>query len=166
MDIMENKQKTKICLNWIVVVLYLAVIFYFSSQDATKSHVTSSRLLEYLDFLIVLIPEFIKKFASFVFVSAEAVLRKAAHFTEYLILALVFYKAVFASGVKWGKSVLITFVFCLLYAVSDEVHQLFVPGRAFQITDILIDAFGASVGIGIIYVKKHISKHEYGEKEA
>ncbi len=157
MDTIKNKQKIKFYLNWIIVVLYLAVIFYFSNQDATKSHITSSRFLEYLDFLIIFVPDFVKNFASLIFDSAEAVLRTIAHFMEYLILALIFYKAVFASGVKLRKSMLVTFVFCLLYAISDEIHQLFVPGRAFQITDILIDTLGASVGIGIILFKKHIS---------
>jgi VanZ family protein len=43
-------------------------------------------------------------------------------------------------------------VFCVLYAVSDEVHQLFVPGRGAQVTDVLIDNAGAFVGIGIYEV--------------
>ncbi len=39
--------------------------------------------------------------------------------------------------------------FVILYAVSDEVHQLFVPGRGGQLTDVIIDTAGAGAGLGI-----------------
>ena len=38
-------------------------------------------------------------------------------------------------------------MFCSLYAISDEVHQLFVPGRGAQVKDVFIDIAGAAVGI-------------------
>jgi VanZ family protein len=43
-------------------------------------------------------------------------------------------------------------VFCILYAISDEVHQLFVLGRGAQVVDVLIDSLGAFVGIGMYRV--------------
>lgn len=39
---------------------------------------------------------------------------------------------------------------CIVYAVSDEIHQLFVPGRGAQVKDVMIDSTGAFAGI-IIY---------------
>ena len=33
--------------------------------------------------------------------------------------------------------------------MTDEIHQIFVPGRAFQVTDILVDSAGALLGIGV-----------------
>jgi VanZ family protein len=62
------------------------------------------------------------------------------------------------SGVKVKKSFIITFIFCFLYAVSDEVHQIFVPGRAFAIRDIIIDTSGAALGLGIIALFKKAFK--------
>jgi len=52
---------------------------------------------------------------------------------------------------------IVTLIFCFLYAVSDEVHQIFVPGRAFAVGDIIIDTLGAALGIIVIYFKNLIS---------
>ncbi len=44
---------------------------------------------------------------------------------------------------------------CVLYAIFDEIHQLYVPGRSGEIIEVLIDSVGAGVGIGLqtMYVK-------------
>ncbi|NSW90255.1 MAG: VanZ family protein [Firmicutes bacterium] len=157
MKLKKNKQKIKIYIRWVVVVLYLAMIFYFSSQDGTKSHKVSSELLQYLKFLVVLIPERIQRYLSGTYRNMEFILRKAAHFTEYFILSFVFYRAMVISEVRVKKSMIVTLVFCFLYAVSDEVHQVFVPGRAFAVGDIIIDTLGAALGIIVIFFKNLIS---------
>lgn len=46
-------------------------------------------------------------------------------------------------------------LFCLLYAVSDEVHQLFVPGRAAQWQDVIVDALGFVPGIAAVWLFLH-----------
>jgi len=53
------------------------------------------------------------------------------------------------SGVNEYRSVVLALGICVLFAISDEVHQLFVPGRGGQVSDVLIDSAGASVGLGI-----------------
>lgn len=55
---------------------------------------------------------------------------------------------------------------CLLYAVTDEFHQSFVPGRTSLASDIIVDFAGASIGLGLFYLfyykiyKRHILKNE------
>ncbi|MGV8147186.1 MAG: VanZ family protein [Alkaliphilus sp.] len=49
----------------------------------------------------------------------------------------------------------LTLLVCVLYAISDETHQIFVPGRSAQVSDILIDSVGAAVGI-LIYLGMRI----------
>jgi len=144
----ENfKSKKMKYFHWTIVVLYMAMIYYFSSQDGAKSHEVSSRLLEYLKFLALYVPEGLLDFFSGVGKNHEYILRKCAHFTEYLILSLIVYKAMRASEISFKKSILLTFIICFVYAVSDEVHQYFVPGRAFAVTDIMIDTAGAILGL-------------------
>jgi len=46
-----------------------------------------------------------------------------------------------------NKSILISIIICIIYATSDEIHQLFVPGRSCQLLDILIDTIGSVIGI-------------------
>lgn len=53
------------------------------------------------------------------------------------------------SGVDRSKRIAIALLTCVLYAISDEVHQSFVPGRGAQVKDVLIDSAGAIVGIGM-----------------
>jgi len=52
-------------------------------------------------------------------------------------------------------------VFCVLYAISDETHQIFVPGRSAQISDVLIDSVGAIVGILMYLVLARIKLKRY-----
>ena len=59
---------------------------------------------------------------------------------------------------KLEKRWYIALVFCFFYAVSDEVHQLFIPRRSFQITDILIDTIGASIAFIPIILKNKFRK--------
>jgi VanZ family protein len=52
-------------------------------------------------------------------------------------------------GIDGYRRILIALGVCMLYAASDEVHQIFIPGRGAQVKDVLIDSAGAFVGIGI-----------------
>ena len=157
-DVNIQKKNTKyiICFYWTILVLYLAIIYFFSSQNGAKSHEVSAGLLQYLKVLILFIPGNMLEFLSGVVKNYEYVLRKTAHFTEYLVLALIFYKAIVVSSAKTKNSLKITLIFCFLYAVSDEVHQIFVSGRAFAVKDIIIDTAGATLGVSTIYLTKFI----------
>ena len=53
------------------------------------------------------------------------------------------------SGMRRTKSFAFCIAFCILYAASDELHQLFVDGRGAQVKDVLIDSAGSIVGVGI-----------------
>lgn len=82
-------------------------------------------------------------------------LRKSAHFIEFGILGLL---ATISAGIfkvfkdryiiRAGAAAL----FCCLYAVTDEFHQLFIPGRVCSAIDVIIDFSGAVVFIGIITI--------------
>ena len=75
--------------------------------------------------------------------------RKTAHFTEYAILGSLF----FLNLRSTFKHPLIMSIFLsFFYACTDEIHQIFVPGRSAQVRDILIDTLGASFGATITYL--------------
>lgn len=67
---------------------------------------------------------------------------KLAHVIEYAVLGWLVQRA---SGVRraWWVSLLVA----VAYAATDEFHQSFVPGRTSRVTDVLIDAVGASMGV-------------------
>jgi VanZ family protein len=71
----------------------------------------------------------------------DLVLRKIAHATEYAVLGALLARATARPGLAFGLG--------LLYAISDEVHQEFVPGRHGSPIDVAIDAVGVAVGIAL-----------------
>lgn len=80
------------------------------------------------------------------------IIRKLAHFTEYLILGILVSNAIHIHN----KKIYLAIIICIIYAISDEIHQLFVPGRSCQITDICIDTLGTLTGIFLLNLKfKH-----------
>lgn len=73
--------------------------------------------------------------------------RKSAHFFAYLVLGVLVVNSLKVFGVTGPRLYMSAILVCILYAVTDEVHQLFVPGRGCQLRDVLIDSVGAGVGI-------------------
>jgi len=130
--------------SWTAVILWMVLIFNLSHQPATKSNQLSTGITE-------VIVENIEK----IIPNAEAdisrfnhIVRKNAHFAVYYVLGVLLINALRKNGAYSYRSVGLALLICILYAASDEVHQLFVPGRGGQIKDVLIDSAGASVGIG------------------
>jgi len=68
------------------------------------------------------------------------------HLTEYAVLGLLTLLALTRSGPE-RRTALIAFAICCVYAVTDEFHQSFVPGRMPDPLDWTADALGASVGV-------------------
>ncbi len=69
----------------------------------------------------------------------DTILRKGAHLTEYAILGALLLRAL-------GRE-LPALAAGLAYAVSDEIHQAFVPGRHARLLDVVIDALGVLAGL-------------------
>ena len=123
-------------LKTLLLILWLTLIYFFSSQNGTISSNTSGRLL-------VLIGNFFKVNDIKAFVSTFSFLiRKTAHFTEYFILFLISLNC-FKEYRTSNKIALIALIFCILCASFDEFHQLFVDGRSGQVKDVLIDSCGS-----------------------
>lgn len=83
------------------------------------------------------------------------IIRKLAHYIEYLILGILVINMFIKNNIP--QSYLISIIFCVIYAISDEIHQFLIPGRACQLRDILIDSIGSITGI---YLYKLISKRK------
>ena len=77
----------------------------------------------------------------------DFILRKISHVVEYLILVWLLYRAFAGSfdNINTPRLFIYPAVLCFLYAISDELHQSFVPGRNCSIQDVLIDTIGILV---------------------
>lgn len=142
--------KKKYILRWTMLVLWMCFIFYMSSRSGSESQEQSDLVLSILNFFGLQLNESIKNIASFI-------VRKTAHVTEYMILYILIFRVVtLYSNTK--KSKLIALFCMVLYASTDEIHQLFVPGRSGMVRDVFIDSIGGIIGVGITFIYENIKK--------
>lgn len=141
-------KKFIITISWVLVFLWMLIIFRLSSQVAEDSNGLSLGITD-------LLQKTLERFAQTDSGSLNHLVRKGAHFSAYLLLAVLSSNAVRQSGIRGLKSLAAALGICVLYAASDEIHQLFVAGRSGQPLDVLIDSLGACVGIGIFTLVKH-----------
>jgi len=134
--------------SWMAVLLVMFLIFNLSSQTAEHSNELSTRITE----LIVKTVEKIVTGTRFDRENINNRLRKNAHFFSYLLLGVFVYNALQQSGLRGRRCFILALGICVLYAITDEVHQLYVPGRGGQVRDVLIDSAGACVGVGLYQV--------------
>ncbi len=81
--------------------------------------------------------------------AVDFVLRKLAHIAVFGVLALLVLWAVRAEGAPLRTAVPVAWFATLAYAVSDEWHQTFVPGRVGHASDVAIDMVGATIALAI-----------------
>lgn len=144
----------------ILALIWMCVIFSFSAQPSEESSEVSGGISYQLIssagsfFHLNLDEEELRRIAARI----EKPVRKAAHMTEYAILAILLYIWLGKWQFPVMKRSFLALLTSILYAASDEAHQRFVPGRAGRLGDVLIDSAGAILGLFIfIGVKKCIS---------
>ena len=137
-----------------LLLLWMLVIFFFSAQPAEESAKLSQTVKEkVVRILEKAIPSFqtekIKKPDGDIGIT---IIRKLAHFVLYVVLGVLAVWTCRVFAVPWHPW-LLALLFCVLYAGSDEIHQLFVPGRACRWYDVLLDSTGAGFGIFLFYFR-------------
>lgn len=138
----------KITWHWIPVIIWMALIFYLSHQTGNQSSQLSTGITA---IIVQLIEKLLPQAPTHLELSSlQYFVRKNAHFFLYFILGGLVANALRASGVKGYRLMGYALLICVVYAISDEVHQLFIPGRAGQIKDVLIDSAGA-IGGTLLY---------------
>ena len=140
----------------LLVILWMGAIFSFSNQNGDNSqHLSDSFTIKLVDTKSKITNrKYTEKQKQKIADKYSFIIRKLAHFTEYLILGLLVYNMLYKFNLK--NIVLICIIICTLYAISDEIHQLFISERAFRVLDIIIDSTGSIIGIligGKIYEK-------------
>ena len=143
----------------------MAFIFGLSSQNADESSETSGSLIASL--AEIFYPEFDEltgEEQEQVIGSFQFIARKTAHFSIYGVLGfLSFLTFVSYRRLRLISRLSLSAAVCLAYAISDEIHQLFVAGRSCELRDVCIDFCGALLAITVSalfsrYIKR-IYKH-------
>ena len=124
---------------WIPVFIQMGLIFYFSSQPGGSPTLDKFPLPAGL-----------------------------GHFLGYGLLGLLLYRALNNGFTNWSIiAARNAFIIGLLYAICDEVHQFFVPGREASIFDVLIDTAGLAVAQAVLYIFNYtvLPKKRFGHKK-
>ncbi|MGA2506997.1 MAG: VanZ family protein [Chitinispirillaceae bacterium] len=128
---------------WVLIVLWCGLIFYMSSNNGDESSNQSK-------FVATLLNRWVRcLLGPHAFTLSETVVRKTAHFFEYLVLGCLMFMG-FLDRSRLARSILFVLIAGLLFAVSDELHQLFIPGRTARFFDVLIDMAGIALSVGIM----------------
>ncbi len=136
---------------WILVFSGMGLIFYFSAQDSVESTKQSRSVINKTN----IIEKYNDKTDSEkeqIMINIDAKVRKLAHALVFLVLGVLVCFLIKEYTLDIKKILFICFIICLLYACSDELHQIYVPGRSGEITDIIIDSFGLLIGEAIFYL--------------
>lgn len=165
------KRKYRVILLGMLLCFWMGLIFYFSSQNGEASSETSGRLVKTV--IAVLKPDFysLEKSEQESFENLITfIIRKGAHFSEYMILGVLLFafcwqwrpklflkdkaakEKVSISDISWQRIWLVSWIIGTLYAASDEIHQVFSGGRSPQLRDVCIDSAGAAFGCLIVWL--------------
>ena len=132
-----------------LIILWMIIIFLLSNQKAQDSKQLSN---SFIAKTIINIYEMkhgeiseenkieIKENYSFI-------VRKTAHFTIYLILGLLVSIVLIGKNLSINQIIIYGVLICMAYAVTDEIHQIFVSGRSGEIRDVIVDTCGSTIGI-------------------
>jgi VanZ family protein len=134
------KRTGSIVVNWGPVILWMIVIFIFSTEWFSSANTTP--------FLSPLLAEVLPAVFAPLIEGIVALIRKLSHWSEYFILAILLMRALKAeiSSQPAIRRLIWSIVLATLYAASDEFHQSFVPSRTANPVDVVVDSFGAFCG--------------------
>lgn len=119
---------------YLPALVMMGIIFIFSSCNADLSAIQSQMVVNYLK--------------EFIPVNSFLV-RKLAHFSLFFVLGFTIYLLT--------KNYKRTFIITSLYAIGDEVHQYFVPGRSCELRDVVIDVGGCITVLIIIKLWRYLN---------
>lgn len=149
------KMKFKSRFIWLMgLILWMGLIFHFSNQKAVQSGEVSIsltyRMVENVNDIFGLSWDDMQmeSYASVL----EHPVRKAAHMTEYAILAWLFLGNCMQYLKLQKRSYLWAFLGAAVYAATDEFHQLFIEGRSGEFKDVCIDSMGACIGLFFAWI--------------
>lgn len=154
---MRGSKCTKLRILLLLTVLWMGLIFWFSSRTSTESSTFSKGLLNAV--LQIVMPHWEQRSAAEkkeIIRSLHTVFRKLGHFSEFSVLGLLLTLTVRQFPNRYPnrrqkhpaiRAYALPALLALLYACTDEFHQRFVAGRSCELRDVCIDTAGACCGI-------------------
>lgn len=142
----------------ILIIIWIGTVFYFSNEDATKSTGTSGKVIEKI--VEITNKKIDKEEKQEKIKELQPIVRKCAHLSIYTVGGILLFLFVNTYQIPLKNKIIYAIIIGTIYAITDEIHQVFVPGRGPGIIDVLIDTAGVTIGtiianfLGKIYSTK------------
>lgn len=140
---LDRKTQIKI-IGIIFILIWMVSVFAFSGQVGTESSGTSRKVTE---FIVQLISDKSIEENEELIGNLDKVIRKLAHYTIYTLGGILIYNYANTTDKSKKEKILYSIAFGAGYAITDELHQFFVPGRSARIFDVGIDTLGVITGV-------------------
>ena len=134
----------------IMLVMTFYVIFSFSAQTGEESGSLSEKITSFIVEIISKVKAMDIKQKTYYIGKLHPIVRKLAHFSIYAIVGFSTMGFMCTFDIRNIFKVIVSFSVGVTYAVTDEVHQYFIPGRGPSIIDVGIDSLGVITGIFIL----------------
>ena len=150
---MTVNHKLKLTLSWLAVLLFMLAIYFLSSQPASVSNAYSKGIVAFLVENALKLTGAAINDRDMLELSRRinSTAREYMHGVVFFVLGMLVHNAVRQCGARGVKAVAAALAICVVYGITDEIHQIFVPGRAFQVSDLAMDAAGSIIGICLIW---------------
>lgn len=139
----DKKTQIKI-FNIILIVIWMITVFMFSAQKGEISGNTSGKFTEMI--IRILTGKSVDTNNPTIQM-VETIIRKLAHFTIYTIGGFLIMNYAYTTDKTLKEKILYSVCFGGGYAITDEMHQFFVPGRSARLFDVGIDTLGVITGV-------------------
>lgn len=143
----------------ILIIINCITIFYFSNQVADISSGSSGRVVNFIAQILPRLrnmPEEEKQIICSEIL--QPIVRKTAHFSIYTLLGFLTMNFALTYNEATYKKTLYSWLFGTIYAITDEIHQLFIQGRSCEFRDVCIDSLGVLTGIILALIVFEICK--------
>ena len=151
--------------HFVLVIGVMLLIFMLSSQPGTNSNALSNQFIHSYQFAVEHFSFLSDTTRAALLAKPSHYVRKLAHLTIFALLGGTTFLALWQRKKSFLSCMVLSIWICLMYAGLDEWHQYYVIGREANLSDVLLDTLGASIGslsVGLIQIEiSSIRKKQY-----
>ena len=140
----------------LLIIIWMGIIFGFSNKPSYESDEQSDKVI---DSTVIKIANFFKNDLTDeqrheLYLHSIFPVRKYAHIFEFFVLYILVFLYLNCFEMNFSTKLIYSLLWCVIYAIADEAHQLFVFGRTGRISDVIIDNIGSLIGLFVCrYIK-------------
>lgn len=149
-----KKRLIFLIISWLLVALWMTFIFMMSHDNGEQSIGRSDGLLKTL--ILTFNPNIGDIELDMLMTKLSGVIRVLAHMFMYFTLYILVANSLYLHNLPLKKVYIIAFIVTVLYAISDELHQYFIPMRSASVIDVITDTAGAIIGMVYHNIVIHI----------